>query len=59
VTTYFISYNSADAEMAVAVATALRNAGETVRFDKEEVPLGMNVSIWITEALGSGLVLVS
>jgi transposase len=51
VTTYFISYNSADAEMAVAVATALRNAGETVRFDKEEVPLGMNVSIWITEAL--------
>lgn len=37
--------------MAEAVATALDKAGQKVKFDKWEVPLGLNVSIWITEAL--------
>jgi hypothetical protein len=51
VTTYFISYNSADAAMASAVATALYNAGQTVRFAEWELAYGHNIDIWISKAI--------
>lgn len=51
VTTFFISYNSADAQVAEEVATALRAAGQTVRFAGWELGLGGDIALWMTEAL--------
>jgi hypothetical protein len=51
VATFFISYNSADAEIAGKVATALEAAGQRVRFAGWEVVVGTNIAIWMNEAL--------
>ncbi|WP_299861223.1 toll/interleukin-1 receptor domain-containing protein [uncultured Hoeflea sp.] len=49
--TYFISYNSADAEIAEKVATALEDVGQRVRYAGWEVVIGTNIAIWMNEAL--------
>ena len=48
---YFISYNSADAELAWDLAELLESEGFTVKFDKWEVGLGADVAKWIVDAL--------
>ena len=50
-TTFFISYNSADAVIAEQVAQALEDAGQRVRFAGWEVRIGINIGVWMNEAL--------
>ena len=51
-TTFFISYNSADKAVAEKVAAAMEAAGQRVRFAGWEVVIGTNIGVWMGEALG-------
>lgn len=52
---YFISYNSADADHAAAINTALRAAGYSTHFAGTDLPHGANIAVWMDQGLFSSV----